>query len=124
MSINIKTNKLTDNDIRYNISEIGEQLMNTRTKTEELTADDITNAAGKQITVIAGIATARAEIQQTIQDIKDPELPTLEQDSYPLRHTQEKLTNITYMLDELIQFLTDETAENIAAEIDSRRLIQ
>lgn len=124
MSINIKTNKLTDNDIRYNISEIGEQLMNTRTKTEELTADDITNAAGKQITVIAGIATARAEIQQTIQDIKDPELPTLEQDSYPLRRTQEKLTNITYMLDELIQFLTDETAENIAAEIDSRRLIQ
>lgn len=123
MSITIKTNKLTDTDITT-IAEIGGKLMNTRTKTEELTADDITNAAGKQITAIAGIATARAEIQQTIQDIKDPELPTLEQDSYPLRRTQEKLTNITYMLDELIQFLTDETAENIAAEIDSRRLIQ
>lgn len=123
MSITIKTNKPTDTDLTT-IAEIGEQLMNNRTKTEELTADDITNAAGKQITVIAGIATARAEIQQTIQDIKDPELPTLEQDSYPLRRTQEKLTNITYMLDELIQFLTDETAENITAEIDARRLIQ
>ena len=96
--------------------------MSTITKTNKLTADDITNSAGKQITVIAGIATAIAEIQQTIKDIKDPELPTLEQDSYPLRRTQEKLTNITYMLDELIQFLTDETAENIAATIDAKRL--
>lgn len=106
-------------NLKNAIAEIGGQLMNTNT--DELTADDITNAAGKQIRTIAGIATAIAEIQQTIHDIQDPELPTLSPDGYPLRRTKEKLTNITHMLDELIQLLTDETAENITATIDNKR---
>lgn len=96
--------------------------MNNITKTNELTEDDITNAAGKQIQILAGIATARAEIQKTIQDIQDPEIPTLDQDSYTLRRALNKLTNIAYILDQLTQDLTYETADNIAATIDVKRI--
>lgn len=96
--------------------------MSTITKTNELTEDDITNAAGKQIQILAGIARASAEIQQAINDIQDPEIPTLEQDSYTLRRTLTKLTNIAYILDQLTQDLTYETADNIAATIDVKRL--
>lgn len=96
--------------------------MNTITKTNELTEDDVTNAAGKQIRILAGIATASAHIQQAINDIQDPELPTLNQDSYTLRRTLNKLTNIAYILDNLTQDLTYETADNIAATIDTKRL--
>ena len=96
--------------------------MNTITKTNELTEDDITNAAGKQIRILAGIATARVDIQQAINDIKDPELPTLDQDSYTLRRALNKLENIAYIIDQLTQDLTDETADNIAATIDTKRL--
>ena len=96
--------------------------MNTIIKTNELTADDITNAAGKQIQILAEIATASAEIQQAINNIQDPELPTLEQDSYTLRRALNKLTNIAYILDQLTQDLTYETADNIAATIDTKRL--
>lgn len=95
--------------------------MNTIIKTNKITEDDITNAAGKQIRILAGIATASAEIQQAINNIQDPELPTLDQDSYTLRRALNKLTNIAYILDQLTQDLTDETAENIAATIDSKR---
>lgn len=96
--------------------------MNTNIKTNELTDDDITNAAGKQIRILAGIATARIDIQQAINDIQDPELPTLDQDSYTLRRALNKLTNIAYILDQLTQDLTYETADNIAATIDVKRL--
>lgn len=96
--------------------------MNTIIKTNKLTEDDITNAAGKQIRILAGIATARAEIQKTIQDIQDPEIPTLDQDSYTLRRALNKLTNIAYILDNLTKDLTDETADNIAATIDKKRI--
>ena len=96
--------------------------MNTIIKTNELTADDITNAAGKQIQILAEIATASAEIQQAINDIQDPEIPTLDQDSYTLRRALTKLTNIAYILDQLTQDLTYETADNIAATIDVKRL--
>ena len=96
--------------------------MNTITKTNELTDNDITNAAGKQIQILAGIATASAEIQQAINNIRDPEIPTLNQDSYTLRRALIKLHNIAYILDELTQDLTAETAENIAATIDTKRL--
>ena len=96
--------------------------MNTITKTNELTENDVTNAAGKQIRILAGIATASAEIQQAINDIQDPEIPTLDQDSYTLRRALTKLTNIAYILDQLTQDLTYETADNIAATIDVKRL--
>ena len=96
--------------------------MNTITKTNRLTDDDVTNAAGKQIQILAGIATASAHIQQAINDIQDPEIPTLNQDSYTLRRTLTKLRNIAYILDEITQDLTAETAENIAATIDTKRL--
>lgn len=97
--------------------------MNTITKTNRLTDDDVTNAAGKQIQILAGIATASAHIQQAINDIQDPEIPTLNQDSYTLRRTLTKLRNIAYILDEITQDLTAETAENIAATIDTKRLL-
>lgn len=96
--------------------------MSTITKTNELTENDVTNAAGKQIQILAEIATASAEIQQAINDIQDPELPTLSPDSYTLRRALIKLTNIAYILDEITQDLTAETAENIAATIDTKRL--
>ena len=96
--------------------------MNTITKTNELTENDVTNAAGKQMRILAGIATASVDIQQAINDIQDPELPTLDKDSYTLRRALIKLTNIAYILNELTQDLTDETAENIAATIDTKRL--
>lgn len=97
--------------------------MNTIIKTNELTENDITNAAGKQIRILAGIATASVDIQQAINDIQNPELPTLDQDSYTLRRALNKLTNIAYILDELTQDLTAETADNISATIDTKRLI-
>lgn len=97
--------------------------MNTITKKNELTDDDVTNAAGKQIQILAGIATASAHIQQAINDIQDPEIPTRDQDSYTLRRALIKLRNIAYILDELTQDLTAETAENIAATIDVKRLL-
>lgn len=96
--------------------------MNTITKKQEITENDVTNAAGKQIQILAGIARASAEIQQAINDIQDPELPTLNQDSYTLRRALNKLTNIEYILDQVTQDLTYETAENIAATIDTKRL--
>lgn len=96
--------------------------MNNIIKTNELTENDITNAAGKQIRILAGIATASVDIQQAINDIQDPELPTLYQDSYTLRRALNKLSNIAYILDQLTQDLTDETADNIAATIDTKRL--
>lgn len=96
--------------------------MSTIIKTNKLTEDDITNAAGKQIQTLAGIAIASAEIQQAINNIQDPELPTLNQDSYTLRRALIKLSNIAYILDELTQDLTAETADNIAATIDTKRL--
>lgn len=97
--------------------------MNTNdTKKNELTSDDITNAAGKQIQILAEITTASAEIQQAINCIQDPEIPTLNQDSYTLRRTLTKLTNIAYILDQLTQDLTYETADNISATIDTKRL--
>lgn len=96
--------------------------MNTITKKNELTENDVTNAAGKQIQILAEIATASAEIQQAINDIQDPDIPTINQDSYTLRRALIKLTNIAYILNELTQDLTDETAENIAATIDTKRL--
>ncbi len=95
--------------------------MHTIIKTNKITEDDITNAAGKQIRILAGIATASAEIQQAINDIQDPELPTLDKDSYTLHRALTKLTNIAYILDQLTKDLTDETAENIAATIDAKR---
>lgn len=96
--------------------------MSTIIKTNKLTEDDITNAAGKQIQILAGIATARVDIQQAINDIQDPELPTLDQDSYTLRRTLNKLENIAYIIDQLTQDLTYETADNIAATIDKKRI--
>ena len=96
--------------------------MNTIIKTNELTEDDITNAAGKQIRILAGIATASVDIQQAINDIQDPEIPTLDQDSYTLRRALNKLRNVAYILDQLTQDLTDETADNIASTIDKKRI--